>query len=94
MTRIARLTLPALALLLVSVTPNLSYASDDDLEESALRSLVRNHAAVTIFLINGVKLQGQIENFDERIIVLKNSNDDRQFVYKHAISTIAPSTPN
>ena len=44
---------------------------------------------VSIYLVNGIKLQGQIESFDQFVILLKNSVS--QMVYKHAISTVVPS---
>jgi host factor-I protein len=44
---------------------------------------------VSIYLVNGIKLQGQIDSFDPFVILLKNSVN--QMVYKHAISTIVPS---
>jgi host factor-I protein len=44
---------------------------------------------VSIFLVNGIKLQGQIESFDQFVVLLKNSVS--QMVYKHAISTVVPS---
>ena len=44
---------------------------------------------VSIFLINGIKLQGQIESFDQFVVLLRNSVS--QMVYKHAISTVVPS---
>jgi len=40
-------------------------------------------------LINGIKLQGQIESFDQFVVLLRNSVS--QMVYKHAISTVVPS---
>lgn len=43
------------------------------------------------FLVNGIKLQGQIESFDQFVILLKNTVS--QMVYKHAISTVVPSRP-
>ena len=44
---------------------------------------------VSIYLVNGIKLQGQIESFDQFVVLLKNTVS--QMVYKHAISTIVPS---
>jgi host factor-I protein len=41
------------------------------------------------FLVNGIKLQGQIESFDQYVVLLKNTVT--QMVYKHAISTVVPS---
>ncbi|MEN8176049.1 MAG: RNA chaperone Hfq, partial [Pseudomonadota bacterium] len=44
---------------------------------------------VSIYLVNGIKLQGQIESFDQFVVLLRNSVN--QMVYKHAISTIVPA---
>ena len=51
--------------------------------------LRREHIPVSIYLVNGIKLQGQIESFDQFVILLKNTVS--QMVYKHAISTVVPS---
>tara|TARA_B100000787_G_C16166861_1_gene284363 strand:+ start:133 stop:336 length:204 start_codon:yes stop_codon:yes gene_type:complete len=58
------------------------------LQDSFLSDLVRENTSVSIYLANGIKLHGQVENFDESVILLKNSVS--QLVYKHAISTIVP----
>tara|TARA_B100000768_G_scaffold104865_1_gene97394 strand:- start:448 stop:651 length:204 start_codon:yes stop_codon:yes gene_type:complete len=58
------------------------------LQDSFLSDLVRENTSVSIYLANGIKLHGQVENFDESVIFLKNSVS--QLVYKHAISTIVP----
>ena len=44
---------------------------------------------VSVFLVNGIKLQGQVESFDQYVILLKSGVV--QLVYKHAISTIVPA---
>ncbi len=59
------------------------------LQEPFLNVLRKEKIAVSIYLVNGIKLQGQIDSFDQFVIVLKNSVN--QMVYKHAISTIVPS---
>ena len=58
------------------------------IERFALR---RERVPVSIYLVNGIKLQGQIESFDQFVILLKNTVS--QMVYKHAISTVVPSRP-
>ncbi len=58
------------------------------LQEPFLNTLRKERVPVSIFLVNGIKLQGQIESFDQFIILLKNTVN--QLVYKHAISTIVP----
>ncbi len=59
------------------------------LQEPFLNALRREHVPVSIFLVNGIKLQGQIESFDQFVVLLKNNVS--QMVYKHAISTIVPA---
>ncbi len=59
------------------------------LQEPFLNALRKEKVAVSIYLVNGIKLQGQIDSFDQFVIVLKNSVN--QMVYKHAVSTIVPS---
>ena len=61
------------------------------LQEPYLNALRREHVPVSIFLVNGIKLQGQIESFDQFVVLLKNNVS--QMVYKHAISTVVPSKP-
>ena len=52
-------------------------------------SLRKEKIPVSIYLVNGIKLQGQVDSFDQYVIILKNTVN--QMVYKHAISTIVPS---
>lgn len=60
------------------------------LQDPFLNALRREHVPVSIYLVNGIKLQGQIESFDQYVVLLKNSTLI-QMVYKHAISTIVPA---
>jgi host factor-I protein len=59
------------------------------LQDPFLNALRKEHVAVSIYLVNGIKLQGQIDSFDQYVILLKNTVT--QMVYKHAISTIVPA---
>lgn len=61
------------------------------LQDPFLNALRKEQIMVSIFLVNGIKLQGQIESFDQFVILLKNQVS--QMVYKHAISTIVPAKP-
>ncbi len=61
------------------------------LQEPFLNVLRKERIPVSIYLVNGIKLQGQIESFDQFVVLLRNSVS--QMVYKHAISTIVPSRP-
>ncbi|MEG9862471.1 MAG: RNA chaperone Hfq [Parvularculales bacterium] len=63
-----------------------------NLQETFLNSVRKDHASVTVFLVNGVKLQGIITWFDNFCLLLKREQHV-QLVYKHAISTIMPSDP-
>ncbi|MDR9413467.1 MAG: RNA chaperone Hfq [Spiribacter sp.] len=59
------------------------------LQEPFLNALRKEKVPVSIYLVNGIKLQGQVDSFDQFVILLRNSIS--QMVYKHAISTIVPS---
>jgi len=59
------------------------------LQDPFLNTLRKEKVPVSIFLVNGIKLQGQVESFDQFVVLLKNSVS--QMVYKHAISTIVPA---
>lgn len=59
------------------------------LQEPYLNALRKERIPVSVYLVNGIKLQGQIESFDQFVILLKNSVS--QMVYKHAISTVVPA---
>ncbi|MDE1461272.1 MULTISPECIES: RNA chaperone Hfq [Spartinivicinus] len=59
------------------------------LQDPYLNVLRKDRIPVSIYLVNGIKLQGQIESFDQFVILLKNTVS--QMVYKHAISTVVPT---
>ena len=59
------------------------------LQDPFLNALRKEKVPVAIYLVSGIKLQGQIESFDQFVIVLKNTVN--QMVYKHAISTVVPN---
>ncbi len=60
-----------------------------NLQDNFLNALRKEHTPVSIFLVNGIKLQGKVDSFDQYVIMLKNTVS--QMVYKHAISTIVPA---
>ena len=62
-----------------------------NVQEDFLNDLKKNKVSVTVFLINGVKLQGIITWFDENSLLLRRGGHT-QLIYKHAVSTIMPST--
>ncbi|ARU31242.1 RNA chaperone Hfq [Sulfuriferula sp. AH1] len=61
------------------------------LQDPFLDTLRKDNVPVSVYLVNGIKLQGQIEAYDQYVVLLKNMVT--QMVYKHAISTIVPSRP-
>jgi host factor-I protein len=61
------------------------------LQDPYLNVLRKERVPVSIYLVNGIKLQGQIDSFDQFVVLLKNTVS--QMVYKHAISTVVPSRP-
>ena len=64
-------------------------AKGQSLQDPFLNALRKERVAVSIYLVNGIKLQGQIDSFDQFVVLLKNTVS--QMVYKHAISTIVPA---
>jgi len=64
-------------------------AKSQSLQDPFLNMLRKEKVPVSIYLVNGIKLQGQIDSFDQFVVLLRNSVN--QMVYKHAISTVVPS---
>lgn len=64
-------------------------AKGQSLQDPFLNVLRKEKIPVSIYLVNGIKLQGQIESFDQFVVLLKNAVS--QMVYKHAISTVVPA---
>ncbi len=60
------------------------------LQDPYLNALRKERSPVSLFLVNGIKLQGHIESYDQFVIVLRNGPIN-QMVYKHAVSTVVPS---
>jgi len=69
-------------------TENIVSNKGQLLQDPFLNALRREHVPVSIYLVNGIKLQGQVESFDQYVVLLRNTVT--QMVYKHAISTIVP----
>ena len=69
----------------------MAAAKGQNLQDLFLNALRREHIPVSMFLVNGIKLQGQVESFDQYVVLLKSTVT--QMVYKHAISTVVPSRP-
>jgi host factor-I protein len=66
-----------------------SMSKGQNLQDPFLNALRKERIPVSIFLVNGIKLQGQIESFDQFVVLLKNNVS--QMIYKHAISTVVPA---
>jgi host factor-I protein len=64
-------------------------AKGHSLQEPFLNALRKERIPVSVYLVNGIKLQGQIESFDQFVVLLKNSVS--QMICKHAISTVVPA---
>ena len=64
-------------------------AKGQSMQDPFLNALRKERVPVSIYLVNGIKLQGHIDSFDQFVVLLRNSVS--QMVYKHAISTVVPS---
>jgi len=64
-------------------------AKGQSLQDPFLNALRKERIPVSIYLVNGIKLQGHIDSFDQFVVLLRNSVS--QMVYKHAISTVVPA---
>ena len=70
----------------------MSNEKKQNLQDTFLNSVRKSKAPLTIFLVNGVKLQGVVTWFDNFCVLLRRDGQS-QLVYKHAISTIMPAQP-
>ena len=73
----------------LATTANNPISKGQLLQDPFLNQLRREHIPCSVYLVNGIKLQGQIDSFDQFVVLLKNSVS--QMVYKHAISTVVPA---
>ena len=71
------------------MSKGISMSKSQTLQDPFLNALRKERIPVSVFLMNGIKLQGTIESFDQFVIVLNNTTN--QLVYKHAVSTIVPA---
>jgi len=67
----------------------LKMSKGQSLQDPFLNALRRERVPVSVYLVNGIKLQGTIESFDQFVVLLRNTVS--QMVYKHAISTVVPA---
>ena len=70
----------------------MAASKSQNLQDAFLNQIRKNKVPVTVFLVNGVKLQGVIGSFDNFCVLLRR-NGHVQLVYKHAISTVMPGQP-
>jgi host factor-I protein len=75
----------------LSITEHIVSNKGQLLQDPFLNLLRKEHVPVSIYLVNGIKLQGHIESFDQYVVLLRNTVT--QMVYKHAISTVVPGRP-
>ncbi len=65
-----------------------------NLQDQYLNNLRKDEIKISIYLVNGIKLSGVVDSFDQYVIILKDvENTVTQMIYKHAVSTIVPSKP-
>ena len=64
-------------------------AKGQSLQDPFLNALRKERVPVSVYLVNGIKLQGHIDSFDQFVVLLRNTVS--QMVYKHAISTVVPA---
>jgi host factor-I protein len=72
---------------------SMSSEKKQNLQDIFLNAVRKGKTPLTVFLVNGVKLQGIVTWFDNFCVLLKGEGRPPQLVYKHAISTIAPNAP-
>ena len=73
----------------IALTEGLLMSKGMSLQDPFLNALRRERVPVAVYLVNGIKLQGTIESFDQFVVLLRNTVS--QMVYKHAISTVVPA---
>lgn len=64
-----------------------------NLQDQFLNAMRKEHTLVSIFLVNGIKLVGRVESFDQYMVLLGGHDGAQQAIFKHAISTVAPARP-
>ena len=69
----------------------MSEKERQNLQDQFLNTLRKEHITVSIFLVNGIKLVGRIESFDQYMVLLRGHDQAVQAIFKHAISTVSPS---
>jgi host factor-I protein len=72
-----------------SILGEITMSKGQNIQDPFLNALRKERVPVSIFLVNGIKLQGTVDSFDQFVVMLKSTVS--QMVYKHAISTIVPA---
>jgi host factor-I protein len=72
-----------------SISGDITMSKGQNIQDPFLNALRKERVPVSIFLVNGIKLQGTVDSFDQFVVMLKSTVS--QMVYKHAISTIVPA---
>ena len=62
-----------------------------NLQDVFLNTLRKEHVHCSVFLVNGIKLVGKIESFDQYMVLLRGNDQAVQAIFKHAISTVSPA---
>lgn len=62
-----------------------------NLQDQFLNTLRKEHVHCAVFLVNGIKLVGKIESFDQYMVLLRGNDQSVQAIFKHAISTVSPT---
>ena len=65
-----------------------AYSKLNELVRKCIDTLIENENQVNIYLVNGIKLTGIIENFEDGIILINSKDSKKLIIYTHAISTI------
>jgi host factor-I protein len=72
---------------------NKAMSERQNLQDLFLNTLRKEHTPVSVFLVNGIKLVGRIESFDQYMVLLRGHDQAVQAIFKHAISTVSPARP-
>jgi host factor-I protein len=73
-----------------AVIKDMSEKERHNLQDMFLNTLRKEHIPCAVFLVNGIKLVGKIESFDQYMVLLKGHDQAVQAIFKHAISTVSP----
>jgi host factor-I protein len=69
----------------------ISMSERQNLQDIFLNTLRKEHVHCSVFLVNGIKLVGKIESFDQYMVLLRGNDQAVQAIFKHAISTVSPA---